>query len=205
MFNNAGSGTSSPTLTNSTFYGNTAGSNGGAMYTTCSSGTSTPKLINATFTGNSANNGGAIYVVGVNSFPLLLNSIVWDDSATTSGPEFFLQSGGVDLYDSVIQNGCATNGCGGMSNSMGDPLLGALADNGGFVQTMMPGPGSAAIDAVGCNYSTEEPIADARGAVRPDSGSAGATRCDIGAVEANSLPGDLIFADKFGSHPWDDF
>jgi hypothetical protein len=48
-------------------------------------------------------------------------------------------------------------------------------------------------------------VFDARGAVRPDSASTGPNRCDMGAVEANSLPGDLIFADRFGSSPWDDF
>src|SRR5262249_37062439 len=57
-----------------------------------------------------------------------------------------------------------------------DPLLGALANNGGDVDTLALLGGSPAIDAgdgVGC------PATDARGVARPQ-GSA----CDIGAFEA---------------------
>jgi hypothetical protein len=195
-------GNSSPTMTNVTFSGNSA-INGGAMFNNGGAGTSSPKLVNATFNGNSASYGGAIY--NSNAFgPLLLNSILWGDSATTSGDEFFSNNGETSLYYSIVQGGCSVS-CGGAPIYTGDPLLGVLADNGGFVQTLMPGASSPAIDAVPCNYATEEPIFDARGAVRPDSASSGPTRCDIGAVEANSLPGDLIFADKFGSSTWDDF
>jgi hypothetical protein len=199
------SSTSSPILTNVTFYGNSANSgNGGAIYHSGNNGDFSLKLINATSTGNSASNGGAIYNTGANSYPLLLNSIVWGDSATTSGPELFSPSGGITLYYGILQGGCPAN-CGGTSIFTGDPLLGALADNGGFTRTLAPGPSSPAINAVPCSYSSEEPVTDQRGAVRPDSASSGATRCDIGAVEADSLPGDLIFADRFGSSPWDDF
>jgi predicted outer membrane repeat protein len=203
MFIN-GSSTSSPKLTNVTFYGNTS-KGGGAIYHYGNNGDFSLKLINVTFDGNVANSGGAIYNAGPNSYPLLLNSIAWADSAA-NGPEFFSDpgTGAVSIYNSIIQNGCSANSCSGTPN-VNDPVLGALADNGGFTQTMMPGVGSAAIDAIACGYSTEVPIADQRGAVRPDSLSSGATRCDIGAVEANSVPGDLIFADKFGSSTWDDY
>ncbi|MDZ7704659.1 MAG: choice-of-anchor Q domain-containing protein [Trueperaceae bacterium] len=56
---------SSPTLTNVTFSGNTASSDGGAMYNDSSS----PTLTNITFSGNTATDGGAMYN--------------YDDSATT--------------------------------------------------------------------------------------------------------------------------
>jgi len=205
----SGGGTSSPTLTNVTFSGNSA-VNGGAMFNNGGGGTSSPKLVNATFSGNSASYGGAIYnststINGGTSNTLVLNSILWSDSATTSGPEFYSNATGeTSLYYSIVQGGC-TASCGGTPIYTGDPLLGALADNGGYTQTLMPGVGSAAIDKVPCNYSSEEPVTDQRGAVRPDPASSGPTRCDIGAVEANSLPGDLIFANRFGSSPWDDF
>jgi len=208
----SGSSTSSVTLTNTTFYHNSANAgNGGAIYHSGNNGDFSLTLYNATINSNSANNGGAIYNAGLNSNPFLINSIVWGDSATTSGPEFAYaaSSGGIDLYFSIIQNGCAANNCGGggpnEANLTGDPVLGPLADNGGFTRTMMPGAGSAAINALPCDDSRQVPLTDQRGAVRPDSASAGATRCDIGAVEASSLPGDLIFAAKFGSYPWDTY
>ena len=53
-------------------------------------------------------------------------------------------------------------------------MLGALADNGGPVQTMMPAAGSPAIGAgSGC------PPTDARGTTRP-------AACTLGAVEPGS-------------------
>ena len=208
----SGSSTSSVTLTNATFYHNSANAgNGGAIYHSGNNGDFSLTLYNSTINSNSASNGGAIYNAGSNSYPFLINSIVWGDSATTSGPEFAYaaSSGGIDLYFSIIENGCAVNNCGGGGpgelNLTGDPVLGPLADNGGFTRTMMPGVGSAAINALPCDGSHEVPLTDQRGAVRPDSASTGSTRCDIGAVEANSLPGDLIFAAKFGSSTWDDF
>lgn len=207
-----GSSTSSSTLTNVTFYGNSAGGgNGGAIYHSGNNGDFSLTLYNATISGNSASNGGAIYNAGSNSLPFLINSIVWGDSATTSGPEFAYaaSAGHVSLFSSIIQNGCVVNDCGGGGvgdvNLTGDPVLGPLQNSGGFTQTMMPGAASAAIDALPCNDSHVVPVTDQRGAVRPDSASSGATRCDIGAVEANSLPGDLIFANRFGSVPWDQF
>lgn len=204
MYNNGAGGDSSPTLTNVTFFGNSASGNGGAMLDRGTSGASYPKLINATFNGNSATNGGAIYNVD-NSGVTLIASIVWGDSATGNGPEFYLQGGSVSLYDSVIQNGCVVNDCGGTGNISGNPNLGGLVDNGGFVRTLMPGAGSSAINTITCGYGDETPLIDARGAVRPDSLSSGPTRCDMGAVEADSLPGDYIFSDRFGGSTWDDY
>ncbi|HEX3122004.1 MAG TPA: choice-of-anchor Q domain-containing protein [Rhodanobacteraceae bacterium] len=205
MYNRGGSsGTSSPTLINVTFSGNKAtSSNGGAMFSDGTGGTSSPKLVNATFNGNSATSGGALYNQG-GATTLLISSILWGDSASVAGAEFFSSVGETSLYNSIVQGGCVIN-CGGISISTSNPILGSLAYNGGFAPTMMPGVGSPAIDAIACGYANETPLTDARGAVRPDSASSGPTRCDIGAVEANSLPGDLIFADRFGSSPWDDF
>lgn len=209
MVNDGSSGgTSSPTLTNVTFSGNSAVNDGGAIFNNGGGGTSSPKLVNATFSGNSASYGGAIYnstsaTNGGTSNSLVLNSILWGDSATTSGSEFFSNlTGETSLYYSIVQGGCTAD-CGGTPIYTSDPLLGVLADNGGFTRTLMPGPGSPAINAVPCSYSTEEPLTDQRDAARPDPASTGPTRCDIGAVEANSLPSDFIFADGFGSTPRD--
>ena len=58
-----------------------------------------------------------------------------------------------------------------------NPMLGTLGDNGGSTQTMVPRPGSPAIDAIDplvCNGSVDQ-----RGVTRPQGPA-----CDIGAVEA---------------------
>jgi hypothetical protein len=62
--------------------------------------------------------------------------------------------------------------------TVGNPLLGALADNGGLTETMLPGTGSAAIGIV--PSSSCSPYVDQRGDSRPGSGK---SACDAGAVE----------------------
>lgn len=57
----------------------------------------------------------------------------------------------------------------------GDPVLGPLAANGGPTATLLPGPGSAAIDALG---GAPCPATDQRGLPRPQLGG-----CDAGSVE----------------------
>lgn len=86
------------------------------------------------------------------------------------------RSGGI--WDASLGN---DNG----GNLDADPLLGALANNGGSTPTMQPGAGSAAIDTGTC---INAPPADQRGLSRPQGAA-----CDIGAVELR----DLIFRDGF--------
>ncbi len=65
-----------------------------------------------------------------------------------------------------------------------NPLLGALADNGGPTMTHLPQAGSPAIDA---GTNTGAPAADQRGQSRPQDGDGdGTATCDIGSVE---IPG----------------
>ena len=80
----------------------------------------------------------------------------------------------------------------------GDPKLGPLADNGGPTQTMLPGAGSAAVDAMAATDGRCPLATDQRGMIRPDPAGAQSspTPCDIGAVEAGSIS-DAIFADGF--------
>jgi hypothetical protein len=63
-----------------------------------------------------------------------------------------------------------------------DPLLGALADNGGPTQTMALGAGSPAIDAN--TESCPPPLIDQRGVARPQG-----VACDIGAFELQPVGG----------------
>jgi hypothetical protein len=67
----------------------------------------------------------------------------------------------------------ANTGC---TATVGDPLLGTLADNGGPTKTIALGPGSAAIDQL--PVGTNCPTTDQRGIARPQGPA-----CDIGAFE----------------------
>ena len=162
---NAGNNTH-PTLTNVTFSGNTAGQ-GGGIYNDYSGST----LINVTFFNNTAfnGNGGALY----NYSPQvdasnLINTILWENT-----PDQIFNEGSTlpDVSYSVIQGGYP----GGTNIILDDPLLGPLADNGGFTQTHALLAGSSAIDTgdlAAC------PETDQRGVRRPIGSG-----CDIGSYE----------------------
>ncbi|HXF86351.1 MAG TPA: choice-of-anchor Q domain-containing protein [Anaerolineales bacterium] len=153
-------------LTNATFKDNTADTYGGGIanggmpnITT----TGTVSLTNTTFNANSAGtNGGAIY--NESGTINLHNSILYGDL----GGEIF---GTANVNYSIVQGGYA-----GTGNLDADPLLGPLADNGGFTQTMALLPGSPAIDA---GDDTNCPATDQRGVTRPQG-----SHCDMGAYEA---------------------
>ncbi len=165
-----------PTLTNVTFYGNVSNESvgsvpwgGGGMMNV----TSSPILNNVTFSGNNSLNGsgtagGDAIRNATNSSPVIRNSIFWgdlDDEITSDG------TGSTTISDSVVQGGFA----GGTNIITTDPKLGALANNGGFTQTMALGAGSSALD-VGNNSTCS--TSDQRGVTRPQG-----VVCDAGAYE----------------------
>ena len=109
----------------------------------------------------------------------LFNSIVAGNSKGPDGSEMILSS------DAHVTNT--------ITSTVG-LNLGPLQNNGGPTQTMLPGPGSTAINAVQCPASTPR---DQRGYPRPDPLDAGLqTACDIGAVEVQP-PLDRIFSNGF--------
>ena len=164
----------SPALTNVTFGGNTSNNvgadprgGGGIMNIT-----GNPTLNNVTFSGNtsSANGitGGAIRN-STNSNPVIRNSIFLGDSTgeiTSDG------TGTTTISDSVVQGGFA----GGTNIITINPNLSALANNGGFTQTMAVAAGSSALDVGG--VITACAATDQRGLTRPQG-----TACDVGAYE----------------------
>ncbi len=109
MFNDGGS----PTLTNCTFSGNSAGYAGGGM---CNDNGSSPMLTNCTFSGNSAHYDGGGMRNYNNCNPMLTN-------CTFSGNTANLEGGGMHNYESgpTLTN-CTFSGCsagtdgGGMLN-----------------------------------------------------------------------------------------
>lgn len=196
-------GQASPIISNATFVNNSNPNEfGGAIYSYAGNGgTASAQLSNVTFTGNGAKLGGALYNDGRSSgnvHPVLRNVILWADTAASSanGPEIYNDAGaGVSITSSVVQGGCASIiGASCLSGNLaGNPKLGALADNGGFSPTLMPGSGSSAIDAGNAATCANSPVngLDQRGAVRPFGSG-----CDIGSVEAGAVI-DSIFANGF--------
>ena len=92
MYNN----TSSPSIVNSTFSGNSTISIGGGMY----NNSSFPSIVNTVFSGNSANQGGGIY--NNLSSPDIVNSTFSENSATNGGGIHNSDSSASTIYNSVF-------------------------------------------------------------------------------------------------------
>lgn len=146
-------------LTNSTVTGNRttgAGSNAGAIWTGAAL-----TAINSTVAQNSASSGqtGGIYQWIFDGTPAitLKNTIVAQNTDNGTAPDLRIIGGAnVTVTHSLIGDNTGTglteghgggNLIGGPTNGLIDPLLGALADNGGPTQTMELLTGSPAIDA----------------------------------------------------------
>jgi hypothetical protein len=132
------------------------------------------ELVYSTVVGNTAANGANVRADGLESF----GSVV---ALPTSGANCVLAhptvSSGYNFSDDAS---CGFTGTGDRV-SAGDPLLGALADNGGPAPTRLPLIGSPLIDAIplaACPDGASGITTDERGVIRPQR-----NRCDIGAVE----------------------
>jgi hypothetical protein len=95
-------GNASPVITNSIFYNNTAASRAGAMY--CwggGNGNASPVILNSVFVNNSSVDGGGIvsdrtnFVSGNSGTanPTIRNSIFWGNTASVTGPQFYILGG----------------------------------------------------------------------------------------------------------------
>jgi CSLREA domain-containing protein len=180
-------GTSTTTISASTFSGNSA-TNGGAIFNF----NDTLIVGNSTFSSNSASSkGGAIFNGKTTT---ITNSTFVGNSASLSGGAIFneLATDVVNLKNTIVANSPSGGNCSGIITNQGgnlswpdatcpginqDPLLGALANNGGPNQTHALLAGSAAIDAA---LLASCPATDQRGTSRPQG-----AQCDIGAYEAD--------------------
>jgi predicted outer membrane repeat protein len=154
-------------VTNSTFYANAANSGGGIA--------NFGGLIvkNSTFSNNNSSNGGAVRN-GIGGVLSLRNSIL---ANSVGGVDCIKSDGAPDIENisNLIESTAAAFESCGVSLLTSDPLLGPLADNGGFTQTMALLSGSPAIDA---GNDGNCPGADQRGVTRPQG-----SQCDMGAYE----------------------
>jgi CSLREA domain-containing protein len=175
-------------LTNVTFFGNTAELGGGLYQDEAAVlGSVVLTLSNVTFADNMASvSGDHYYQEAGEAFVrnVLFGPSGGDDCSGTPGPVLTLLGGNMDSDAS----------CGVEQTEVDPGLASALVSNGGFTQTVALIPGAAAIDAgtnTGCSGF------DQRGAARPFDGDADqAAQCDIGAYERAPL---VIFADSFES------
>jgi len=169
------------TVNNATITGNSCVASSGGILN--AQGTLT--ITSTTITGNTCNFAGGL---GVSDTTSIKNTVIANNTAPSGGTDCgataaHLTSNGHNLIRSL--NGCAMAGDTASNITGVDPLLGALAPNGGNTQTQALHWNSPAIDAgSGC------PATDQRGVPRPQG-----PQCDIGSFEFV----DLIFQDGFES------
>jgi predicted outer membrane repeat protein len=174
--------TSSTSLTHCTLSGNTATAffdgAGGAIW----NGNGRTTLLHCTVSGNTAPMGagsGVASLATANTETLVQNSVIAGN--VNSDVDFVFNA--TNSFTSQGYNRIGSGNATGDFNQPGDlinvaPLLAPLGDYGGPTRTMLPLPGSPAIDAALTSTAT----ADQRGIPRPQ----GAAR-DIGAVETFTL------------------
>lgn len=188
-------------ITNSTFHGNAAGDDAGALWMV-NALPNTATIASSTITGNTANgNGGSGRgggIAGQAQDVLLRNTIVAENSAPNgTGPDCADQpvSDGYNLIGAVndCTFGAITGDQTGNLASPLSPVLGPIADNGGPTRTRLPLTSSPALDfgnPGGCLRADGVAlVTDQRGETREaDGDEIGGPRCDIGAAEVVPIP-----------------
>jgi Carboxypeptidase regulatory-like domain len=181
-------------LTNSTVSGNTTGGNGAGTWN--GGATATINLNYATVAGNTATgNGGGLYqdTTGVTN---LKNSIAADGTAAT-GPDIFGTitsqdynhvenvTGGVFFASFGSKKGGETTNFFALANDVTgtDPLLGALANNGGATQTQLPAVASPVVNTIpsGTSDCGTTVTTSQNGVARPQQ-----TGCEKGGAERSA-------------------
>jgi len=165
-------------VTNSTFYLNSATTSGGAIY----SQGGTVQVSNSTFGINAENIGGGGALANAGSTFLMQNGIV-ANSGNGGNCAGTITSDGYNLSSDSTCNFAGPGDLNGLN-----PKLGALHGNGGPTQTMALLKGSPALDAgnpAGCrDFSGNLLKTDQRGLPRPGGGET--TGCDMGAYESQT-------------------
>lgn len=142
-------------------------------------------LCNTTIERNNADIGGNIDRQGGDlsiQNTIVANAFTKADNGTPAlncdGPSI------ISLGNNIISDGSCVDGLQPTDLRYADPMLDGIDDNGGFAPTVMPMPGSPALDAADDSAC---PAQDQRGISRPQG-----THCDIGAVEVTVLDQSAI-------------
>ena len=175
------------TITNSTFSGNSApaGTGGGVYY----NGTTSLTMTNTTIVNNSSSaGGGGLNRTGTTAAVNIRNTIIANNNGAGTSPDAL---GAVNSQgNNIIGNNTGSTGWIASDLQNVNPMLDALASNGGLGNTHLPQAGSPAINAgqncvVDLSCSTGNPpvavTTDQRGVARPQGGTV-----DIGAVEVQA-------------------
>jgi hypothetical protein len=164
------------TITNSTLSGNTTPAWGGAIYNS----QATINFTNSTIANNTASTAGGGLRTDGSGTATFVNTIIANN---TGGDCFGAGTYTSNDYNLDSDNSCNLTGSNDLTST--DPLLGALANNGGSTLTHLPGTGSPAIGAAS---NSAAPATDQIGTSRPQGSTS-----DIGAIEAivavASVPG----------------
>jgi parallel beta-helix repeat protein len=170
------------TLTNCTVSGNTASSNGGGFYMSAGD----LNLTNCTVANNTGSDGGGLSLSS-NTY-LLKNTIIANNTATSTSFENIAGMVSSSSSYNLINfggTGGLTNGANGNLITSVNPQLGALANNGGYTQTIALLAGSPALDK---GSAASGVTTDQRGQPRPFdltgiAPASGGDNSDIGAYE----------------------
>ena len=189
----AGEGSGSMVITGSTFTGNSAGTEGGAI-----ENSSSMTIINSTFAGNSSQDGSAYIENGGTG--TIINSTF---AANTSDEALVNQGGSLTVTNSIVAENAGGDCAGGVTDGgynnedgtgcafsshfqNGNPGLGALAANGGPTDTaaitassVAHGNGSTAVCAAA--------VPAGAGGVDQRGDPRGSGACDIGAFELQAV------------------
>lgn len=174
------------TVVNSTISGNAASGTGGGGLFNQPMGVLT--VINTTVADNDTSGDGGGLLNAEGGSTTLSNSLFGENTASGAGPDV---SGTVTANFSLIadSSGATVNGSDNQSDV--DPMIAALAANGGGTQTHALNDGSPAIDSADnavCNGALVNGV-DQREVPREEAAEGG---CDIGAFE--SVPGPIAIA-----------
>jgi len=174
-------------LTNDTITGNTAVNGGGYFGTSCAE---SPTVSTAfefdTISGNTATDGetGAGNIERIDDSTLTMADSIVANGSASGGPATNCAFTGPGSFTSLGYNlfGDSTCGAGVATDIVGkDPQLGALANNGGPTQTLLPADGSPEVGAIpDAVWVASGVAADQRGVARGAGANSSAT---IGAVE----------------------